>query len=128
MLSTKALLVELWRRFPGHPNLLEAHHMARFDASHRPLSGNYVVKPVHAREGVNVLVFEDGDVVAHTTGSYNGPLVAQARAGNLFRTDGGHAIIGSWLVGDQASGIGIREDTGLITTNTARFVPHAIIG
>lgn len=127
MLSTKALLVELWRLFPGHPNLLEAHHVPYLGASHPLLGEDCVVKPVHAREGANVLVFEGGSLVAQNAGNYDGPLVAQARAGNLFRTGGGHTIVGSWLVGDQASGIGIREDAGLITTNTARFVPHAIV-
>ena len=126
MLSTKALLVELWRLFPGHPNLLEAYHLDT-GGRHPLLYGDYVLKPVHAREGANVVVLEGGNVVAHTGGSYAGPEIAQARASNLFRTAGGHAIVGSWIVGDQASGIGIREDAGLITTNTARFVPHAIV-
>ena len=128
MLSTKALLVELWRLFPGHPNLLATHGVLEPRERH-PLSGtDYVLKPIHAREGANVMVLEGGSVVAQIAGSYDGPLVAQARAANLFRTVGGHAIVGSWIVGDQASGIGMREDAGLITTNTARFVPHAIVG
>lgn len=36
-------------------------------------------------------------------------------------------MIGSWLVDGEPAGIGIRED-GLITGNTARFVPHVIDG
>ncbi len=39
-----------------------------------------------------------------------------------------HSLIGSWVIGDQAAGIGIREDDSLITRDTARFVPHAIVG
>lgn len=128
MLSTKALLVELWRLFPGHPNLLAAHGVREPQDRHALSGTDYVLKPAHAREGANVTVLEGGKVVARSAGSYNGPLIAQARATNLFRTAGGHAIVGSWIVGDQASGVGIREDAGLITTNTARFVPHAIVG
>jgi glutathionylspermidine synthase len=41
---------------------------------------------------------------------------------------GNHPVIGSWIVAGQASGMGIREEQGLITSNTARFVPHVIIG
>jgi glutathionylspermidine synthase len=35
-------------------------------------------------------------------------------------------VIGSWLVGDAPAGFGIRETDGYVTSNTARFVPHAI--
>jgi len=39
---------------------------------------------------------------------------------------GGYPLIGSWVIGDRPSGIGIREDATLITRDTARFVPHII--
>jgi glutathionylspermidine synthase len=41
-------------------------------------------------------------------------------------TSGGanHAVIGSWIVGDEPAGMGIREDDSPITRNTSRFVPH----
>ena len=35
-----------------------------------------------------------------------------------------YATIGAWIVGDEAAGIGIREDESPITRNTSRFVPH----
>jgi glutathionylspermidine synthase len=34
-------------------------------------------------------------------------------------------VIGSWVVDGVPAGMGVRED-GLITGNTASFVPHAI--
>jgi glutathionylspermidine synthase len=34
-------------------------------------------------------------------------------------------VIGSWVVDGEPVGMGIRED-GLITGNTARFVPHIV--
>lgn len=46
----------------------------------------------------------------------------------LPRFAGSHTVIGSWVVGDQPAGIGIREDNSLITKDSSRFVPHAIIG
>ena len=39
---------------------------------------------------------------------------------------GRRPVIGAWIVGDEAAGIGIREDDGPITGNLARFVPHVI--
>jgi hypothetical protein len=38
--------------------------------------------------------------------------------------DGRYPVIGSWIVNGYASGMGIREDQGLITRNTSRFLPH----
>jgi hypothetical protein len=40
--------------------------------------------------------------------------------------DGMRPVIGSWLIGDCAAGIGIRETAGYVTGNTARFVPHVV--
>jgi len=42
------------------------------------------------------------------------------------RFDDNHVIIGSWVVGDQAAGIGLREDDTRVTRNTSRFLPHFI--
>ena len=28
------------------------------------------------------------------------------------------------MIGDEAAGIGIREDDGPVTKNTSRFIPH----
>jgi glutathionylspermidine synthase len=45
----------------------------------------------------------------------------------LPRFAGSYALIGSWVIGDQPAGIGVREDLSLITRDTARFVPHVIM-
>jgi len=45
----------------------------------------------------------------------------------LPRFGDSYALIGSWVIGDQPAGIGIREDSSLITRDTARFVPHIIV-
>lgn len=42
--------------------------------------------------------------------------------------DGRYPVIGSWVIGQQPAGIGVRESDSLITSNTSRFVPHLIIG
>jgi glutathionylspermidine synthase len=42
----------------------------------------------------------------------------------LAVSEGNSAVIGSWLIDGEPAGIGIRESSGLITTNTSRFVPH----
>ena len=117
--SNKAVLAVLWDMFPGHPNLLPAS----LDASR--ISGDYVSKPVLAREGANIEVVAGGQVIARSGGAYTrSQLVYQARYA-LRDFGGGYPVLGSWIVGGQAAGMGIRED-GLITGNRARFVPHII--
>lgn len=41
--------------------------------------------------------------------------------------DGNHVVLGAWTVGDESAGLGIRESSGLITDEYARFLPHVIL-
>ncbi|MDB5631728.1 MAG: hypothetical protein JWR49_583, partial [Tardiphaga sp.] len=38
-----------------------------------------------------------------------------------------YPVLGSWLIGETACGLSIREDENPITGNLSRFVPHAIL-
>ena len=117
--SNKAVLAVLWEMFPGHPNLLPT----AFDP--HAMTGDYVSKPVLAREGANIEIVERGRVVARTAGEYNrNQLVYQDRY-HLRDFGRGYPVLGSWIVAGEAAGLGIRED-GLITSNRARFLPHII--
>ena len=115
VLSSKGILALLWKLYPQHKNLLAAHLQPG------QLKGTYVVKPMHSREGANIQII--GEITAQTGGTYAGPMVYQAYA-PLFRTDEISAVVGSWVVGNEAAGMGIREDDSLITGNISRFVPH----
>ncbi|HYE61719.1 MAG TPA: glutathionylspermidine synthase family protein [Phycisphaerales bacterium] len=119
VLSNKAILAVLWELFPRSEHLLPA--------SFEPLPGGgaSVRKPIHSREGANIQTLQDGRVLSETPGPYTGPYVYQALA-NLPRADGKSAVIGSWVIGDEPCGIGIREDASGIVTNTSAFVPHII--
>jgi glutathionylspermidine synthase len=119
LLSCKSILPLLYDSFPSCPYLLPAS----FD----PLPGNYVKKPVHGREGSNITVVVDGQVVLETDGPYDqGPFVYQQLA--PLRPFGGRwPVVGSWLVNGWACGMGIREDGSMITRNTSRFVPHKMV-
>ena len=41
--------------------------------------------------------------------------------------NGNFPVMGSWVVGQEPAGIGIREANGLITDNLSRFIPHLIL-
>ena len=124
ILSNKAILPVLWELFPQHPNLLPAYSEAW------RISGNYVKKPLLSREGENISIYADGQVL-HTEGEYGHEgYIYQGYAPQPKFDDGvtpAYSSIGAWMVGDQAAGIGIREDESLITKNTSRFVPHYFV-
>ena len=123
ILSNKGALALLWERSPGHPNLLPTH----FDASpSSALPPGWVRKPLCSREGANVeIVTSTGERVASQGPYTDFPYIRQAFHA-LPRFAGRYALVGSWIVGDLAAGLGMREDDSLITRDTARFVPHII--
>ena len=124
LLSNKGLLPLLWERHAGHPNLLAAFF--ENDPAHANLGDAYVRKPLFSREGANIAIVEGAAREEGLDAGYGqGSHIRQAlHAPPVF--DGQHVIVGSWLVGDEPAGIALREDTGRITRNTSRFVPHFI--
>lgn len=111
--TSKAFLSLLWHLFPGHPNLLPA-----FLEPGR-CGGLEISKPLWGREGANVSA-----PGLETDGPYaSQPRVWQAYA-ELPCFDGRYPVIGSWVIGGEPCGIGIREDATPVTRDTSRFVPH----
>ena len=117
LLSTKGLLPILWELNPNHPNLLPAA-FERFR-----ISGDYVQKPLYSREGANVTVYCGAEVLREG-GSYGDEGWIYQAYTPLPRFGDSYAVVGSWIVGDEPAGIGIREDLTPITRNSSHFVPH----
>ena len=125
ILSNKAILPLLWQRHPNHPNLLEAHFES---ADTKSLSNGWVRKPIHSREGANVELLTPDGTKAWQDGPYGGSGFIRQRYAPRPQFDQWHAVVGAWIIADRPAGLGMREDTGLITRDSARFVPHAIVG
>ncbi|WP_336112775.1 glutathionylspermidine synthase family protein [Streptomyces sp. PTD9-10] len=106
LLSNKALLAILWELYPGHP----------------AGSTGYVAKPLLGREGAGVTVHEPGAPAAVR----DEPCCYQQLA-PLPSFDGNHLVLGAWVVRDEPAGLGLRESSGLITDEYARFLPHVIL-
>lgn len=126
LLSNKAMLPLLWERHRGHPNLLPAFFAGSEEA--KALSGKpHVTKPFFSREGADIELF---DGAAHHKGPEQGygeeGAIMQAYA-PIARHGDNHAVIGSWVVGDDPAGMSIREDASPITRDLARFLPHIIL-
>ena len=117
LLSNKAILPVLWEMFPGHPNLLAASfEQGRF-------STDFVKKPLYSREGANVsITSEEGTI--DVGGEYGEEGFIWQAYHALPSFGGRYAVIGSWIIGDEPAGIGIREDASPVTRDTSRFVPH----
>ncbi|MEU0951971.1 glutathionylspermidine synthase family protein [Streptomyces niveus] len=119
LLSNKALLAILWELNPDHPNLLPAYLDGPRELA---IDGGYVSKPLLGREGAGVTVHEPGHapVVRQEACCYQA-LVP------LPDFDGNRVVLGAWVVENEAAGLGIRESSGLITDEYARFLPHVIL-
>ena len=117
ILSNKGLLPLLWERFPHHPNLVPTFFTPD------PLGDSYVKKPLLSREGANVEI-----VTPNLNTKISGPYGQEGWVYQEFvplpEFEGWHPVIGSWVVGDEPAGIGIRETEGLITQDQCNFVPH----
>jgi glutathionylspermidine synthase len=111
VLSNKAILPILWEMFPGHPNLVPAS----FERA--SIAGPCVEKTIHGREGTGIRL------LAADEPGQGSDRIWQAKC-PLPVFAGRHAVIGSWVVCDQAAGMGIREDFRPITGNDSLFVPH----
>ena len=124
LLSNKAILPVLWEMFPDHPNLLPAFFTPQKFAS------DYVKKPLLSREGANISIHTAGGDIA-TGGDYGeeGFVYQAFHPLPNFAANGedNYMVVGSWIIGDEAAGIGIREDESPITKNTSRFLPHYFV-
>lgn len=118
LLSNKGILPVLWELFPHHPNLLPAYFNA--DKFRR----EYVKKPLLSREGANIVIEKAGRVCGKDEGYGSEGFIYQEYCPLPMFGGGNFAVIGSWIVGDEPAGIGIREDNSLITSNMSLFIPH----
>lgn len=118
VLSNKALLAKMWELNPECPYLLPTY----LDSPHRMIE--YVRKARLGREGSNVEIV--GRHSEARSGTFESTGFVYQEYCELPTFSGNHPIIGSWVIGEEARGMGIRETTSRITDNLARFVPHLI--
>ena len=95
----------LWELFPDHPNLLPA-----FREPGR-ITGPEIVKPLWGTRGRQ----HHPRPCGITGGPYGKEGFLHQAWAELPCVDGRYPVIGSWVVGGKACGIGIREDATPIT-------------
>lgn len=125
ILSNKALLPVLWKMFPNHPNLLPAFfedELSKIDTSI-----GVVKKPIFSREGANIAILKGDINIASSDGPYGEEGFIYQQLHQLPQYGENYTLIGSWLIDNEAAGISLREDSGPITQDMSRFLPHVIL-
>ncbi len=120
ILSNKAILPILWELYPDNKYLLPAY----FDQHDM---ADFVKKPILSREGANIELVKNYGTLEVTTGEYGEEGFVYQKLFQLPEFDENYPVIGSWVIGQQPAGMGIREAKTLITDNTSRFIPHLIV-
>ncbi len=120
ILSNKAILPILWELYPDCPYLLPAY----FEPGHLT---DYVKKPILSREGANIELIRGNTVLQQTDGDYGGEGHIYQQLFTLPSFDGNYPVLGSWIIGQEPAGMGIREAGNLVTDNLSRFIPHLIV-
>lgn len=119
ILSNKAILPILWELYPDCPYLLPAY----FESGRLT---DYVKKPILSREGANIELIRAGVVLQQTEGEYGEEGHIYQQLFTLPSFDGNYPVLGSWIIGQEPAGMGIREARNLVTDNLSRFIPHLI--
>ena len=120
ILSNKAILAILWQLFPYHKNLLPTYFS-------RANLIDYVKKPLLSREGTNITILENEKQTNSSDAGYGAEGYVYQELCKLPDFNGNYPVIGSWIIGQEPAGMGIRESDGLITDNLSRFIPHLIL-
>lgn len=131
ILSNKGILPVLWEMFPGHPNLLPSY-FAETGNYTKPFTddkgiGDFVLKPIYSREGSSIAIHRGNEITWSDDDSYGHNNLVSQKFVELPSFNGNHPVIGTWIVGDECVGMGIREDENEITQDLSRFTPHTII-
>lgn len=127
LMTAKGILPQLWARWPDHPALAPAF----FTPDGFAAGDEIVAKPLWGREGDGVEIVTLGPDKRPAQRLAGGGTRFAGAEGWVFQrrvplapAPGGHAVLGVWMVGERACGLGMREDAGQITTNASRFLPH----
>jgi hypothetical protein len=119
MLSNKAMLVKLWELNKGHDLLLPSY----FNESELT-DGTWCKKAIHGREGSNIhkVVRNFGTTVSDDIAQGSHKVPEYDKWGYMYQQwhdlpvhDGYKPILGSWVIGDKACGMSVREDPNDVT-------------
>lgn len=120
VMSNKALLPILYEMFPNSPYILPAYF-------EQGKLRSYCKKPIFSREGANIELIRYGAVLEKSEGEYGKEGHIYQELVDIPSFGGQYPVLGSWIIGGEACGMGIRETSTRITHNMSHFAPHIIL-
>lgn len=118
LFQSKGILKVLYDLFPDSPYLLAT--------SDQPLEGmKQVVKPVFGREGENIAIVEDGEVLEETGGEYDHHPVIYQEFVDFPKDENGEIYQAGVFFAWEACGLGFRRGNQILD-NMASFVGHVM--
>lgn len=118
--SNHGLLAVLWDLYPEHANLCQASLTESDVDASRGLIRRSLFGLDHAAEWVSG---EEGTEADTGMAANSGGTVYIARPPS-FESDGVHAILQAWMVGDKCLGMAVRESETPVLWADAALVPH----
>lgn len=122
LMSNKAMLPILYEMFPNSPYILPAYREEDKAKLH-----SYCKKPIFSREGANIELVQNGKTMEKSDGEYGREGYIYQELVDIPSYQGKYPVLGSWVIGGEACGLGIRETSSRITDDMAHFVPHIIL-
>lgn len=120
IMSNKALLPIIYKLFPDSPYVLPCKE--------NPVGmKNYCKKPIFSREGANITLVRNGNIVEESKGDYGEEGFIYQELVDINPFNEFYPCIGSWIIGGESAGMGIRDTKTRITNNMSLFTPHIII-
>ncbi|MBK1963927.1 glutathionylspermidine synthase family protein [Campylobacter novaezeelandiae] len=116
LFQSKGIMKILWELYPNHPLLLETKD--------KPLSGkSYVKKPIFGREGANISIIKNDEVICENQGPYQNNFIYQEFVElNEYNKEYYQAGV---FFAYEGCGLGFRKGS-MILDNTSKFVGHII--
>lgn len=116
LFQSKGIMKILWELYPNHPLLLETKD--------KPLSGkSYVKKPIFGREGANVSIIKNDEVICENQGPYQNNFIYQEFVElNEYNKEYYQAGV---FFAYEGCGLGFRKGS-MILDNISKFVGHII--
>ena len=81
-----------------------------------------------SREGANIELWKDGRKGRVLDQGYGAEGWIRQALKPPPKFGANYPVIGSWVIGEQPAGVGVREDRGRVTRDRSRFIPHIIEG
>ncbi|TKX31306.1 glutathionylspermidine synthase family protein [Campylobacter estrildidarum] len=117
LFQSKGIMKILWELYPNHPLLLETKD--------QPLTGkNFVKKPVFGREGANISVIKNEEILKENEGPYENNKFIYQEYTELNSYENEYYQAGVFFA-YEGCGLGFRKG-GLILDNSSKFVGHVI--